>query len=81
VAVLQSFLAHKIGRVPQRLEHLLRCRAPLHSCGIGCHLLQILDIDLAHLELGNENAGHNGITMLRFLDQFFHSSIGQDGCL
>jgi hypothetical protein len=32
-------------------------------------MLQVLDIDLAHLELCNKNASHDGITLLRFLSQ------------
>ena len=33
-------------------------------------MLQVLYIDLAHLELCNKNASHDGITVLRFLSQF-----------
>jgi len=38
--------------------------------GIRRHLLQVLDVDLAHFELGDKNASHDGIAMLRFLSQF-----------
>ncbi len=34
-------------------------------------LLQVIDVDLARLELGNEDSGHDGIAMLRFLSQLF----------
>ena len=62
-----NFQSRSIRQVPNCIQYLSRSRAPLRLGPVCRHLLQVLHADLAHLELGHENAGHDGIAMLRSL--------------
>jgi hypothetical protein len=64
-------LRAKSSNLFHRHQHLPCRRAPLRPGLIRGHSLQVLDIDLAHLEPGNEDAGHDCIAMLCSLGQFF----------
>lgn len=69
-ALHHANLAVQSGRILYGIQHSFRGRASLRPGRICCHLLQILDINQSHLELGHENTCHYSIIMIRFFCQF-----------